>query len=356
MSAAVASRQVPRSRLRGRRHPAAAALATACCSIGLACGAVPTSLLRTLPPYQPEQHVTGVIRVWGSPEDAAFIEGLEAGFRKYQPHVRFQETLHGPESTFAAVYMDVADLGFMAREIRVPLETMAFEWVHHYRPVEIEIANAGLGLRHGGDRPGVSLAFLVNTSNPLSCLTLKQFDDIFGADPRRGGREVRSWGGLGLGDGWTDQPIHVYGPPLDDVSTLFVRRSVLEGSRKWNAGYRIVPGGWSAVPKSVARDRNGITFAPPFPPSAGTKALRVARSSHSPCYPATAQTIESRQYPLARIIGVALDRRPGRPIPARIQEFLRFILSRQGQAVVARSGAYLPLDAATVRSQRRRIE
>jgi phosphate transport system substrate-binding protein len=309
-----------------------------------------------LPPYQSQRQVSGTIRVWGSPDDGWLIEELEAGFRRYQLRVRFVNSLHGPESTFASVYMDVADIAFMEREIRVPLETMAFEWVHHYPPFELEIANDGLGTHHAADRPGVSLAFFVNKANPLSCLTLRQLDDIFGAAPRRGGTELHLWGSLGLGGAWSQRPIHLYGPALDNISTVYVRRSVLEGSYKWNPGYQTVPGRWSELLETLARDPDGITFAPPVPGNQGVKPLRIAATFHSPCEPANAHTIESREYPLVRTLDVALDRPPGRPLTPKLGEFLRFILSRQGQRIIVSDGAYLPLDAATARAQRRLLQ
>src|SRR6185312_10013464 len=117
----------------------------AICCLTVALGMASSGRAGDLPVYRPQAQVDGTIKVWGSPEDGWLIDELEAGFRRYQPRVRFQDTLHGPESSFAAVYMDVADAAFMARETRVPLETMGFEWVHHYPPFEVEIANAGLG-------------------------------------------------------------------------------------------------------------------------------------------------------------------------------------------------------------------
>lgn len=318
--------------------------------------ASPASGSAELPYYRPRHQTVGTIRIWGSPEDGRLIERLEAGFRKYQPKIRFVDSLHGPESTFASVYMDVADIGFMAREIRKPLETMAFEWVHHYPPFEVEIANAGLGLNQGVDRPDVNLAFFINRASPLSCLTLRQLDDIFGAAPRRGGANVRRWGGLGIGGPWAHRPIHVYGPALDGTAASYVRHSVLEGSRKWNPGYTTVPGSWSELLETVARDPAGITFAPPLPGNDGVKALRIAASAKSRCIPANAHSVASQQYPLSRTVDVALDRPPGRPLAPKLEEFLRFILSAQGQRSIERDGAYLPLDAATIRAQRRRIQ
>jgi phosphate transport system substrate-binding protein len=302
--------------------------------------------------YQPGGQVAGTIRIWGSPADGALMEELETAFRRYQPQVRFVNTLHGPESTFASIYMDVADIAFMEREIRVPLETMAFQWVHHYRPFVLEIANDGLGA-DAAPGAGVNLAFFVSKANPLSCLTLRQLDDVFGADPRRGGKELRVWGDLGVGGRWAQRPIHVYGPPLTDISTVYVRRTVLAGSYKWNPGYRTVPGRWSDRLKRLARDPEGITFAPPLPGNESLRPLQISATSRDQCRAATAHTIESRQYPLVRTLDVALDRPPGRPLAPKLREFLRFILSRQGQRVIASDSAYLPLDAATARAQRR---
>jgi phosphate transport system substrate-binding protein len=344
--------------LAGRRQIAAvrrAFLASICC-VSLSLGRAPAGHADDLPAYRPRAQVSGTIRVWGSPADGRLIEALAAGFRRFEPVVRLQATLHGPESTFAAVYMDVADIGFMAREIRVPLETMGFEWVHHYPPFEVEIANAGMGAGPGAARPDVALAFFVNETNPLTCVTLQQMDDIFAADHRRGGANIRRWGGVRLGGRWAGRPIHVYGPPLEAASAVFVRQAVLGGSRKWNPHYRIVRGNWSTVLETLARDPDGISFAPPLPGHRGVKALRVAVGARDPCYPLTARTIEARTYPLTRTVDVALDRPPGTSIKPAVREFLRFILSREGQRIIASDGAYLPLAPATLREQRQRLQ
>lgn len=265
-------------------------------------------------------------------------------------------TLHGPESTLAGVYMDVADLAFMAREIRVPLETMAFEWLHHYRPFMVQIANAGLGGGGGRTRPGVNLAFFVSRANPLSCLTLRQLDDVFSADHRRGGRAARKWGALGLHGRWAGRPIHVYGPPLSDIASVFIRHALLAGSYKWNPDYRQVRGGWRALLGTLARDPLGIAFAPPLPGDPALKPLSVAATGAGPCVPLNGHTARTRAYPLSRSIDVALDRKPGTPIRPPVMEFLRFILSRQGQNIIARNGSYLPLSVSTLGRQLRRLQ
>ncbi|HET9018906.1 MAG TPA: hypothetical protein VFN46_04935 [Acetobacteraceae bacterium] len=329
-------------------------LAALCCLV-VSAGSIRAVHGEVLPPYRAHGQVSGTIRVWGSPDDGWLIEELQAAFRKYQPAVRFADTLHGPESTFAAVYMDVADIAFMAREIRVPLETMGFEWVHHYPPFEVQIANAGLGVPHGPERPAIDLAAFVNAANPLTCATLRQLDDIFAADHRRGGINIRRWGQLRLTGAWARRPIHVYGLAPTDTSSVYVRQSVLDGSRKWNPGYRTVAGGWSELLETVARDPDGIAFAPPVPGNAGVRALQLAAAAGGPCRALTPRAAEARTYALTRTVDVALDRRPGASLAPRVREFLRFILSREGQRIIVSDGAYLPLGAATLRQQRERL-
>jgi phosphate transport system substrate-binding protein len=108
--------------------------------------------------------------------------------------------------------------------------------------------------------------------------------------------------------------------------------------------------------ETVARDPDGISFAPPLPGNHGVKALRVAASSGSPCYPLTEHTVAARAYPLIRTVDVALDRAPGTPIRPPAREFLRFILSREGQRIIVSDGAYLPLSATTLQQQLHRLQ
>ncbi len=88
----------------------------------------------------------------------------------------------------------------------------------------------------------------------------------------------------------------------------------------------------------------------------GTKQLRLAASDNGPCYALTAQSAEAHTYPLLRTVDVALDRAPGRPMQPRVKEFLRFILSSEGQRIVVRDGAYLPLSAASLQEELERLQ
>jgi phosphate transport system substrate-binding protein len=315
-------------------------------------GCSPWCVADGLAAYHAEQEVTGTIRVWGSVADRLLIEHLQEGFRTFQPEVRFANNLHGPESTFAGVYTGVADLAFMAREMRVPMETMAFEWVHQYKAFEVEIANAGLAAA----RPAANLAVFVHRNNPIARLTLQQLDGIFGAESRGDRSNLRKWGDVSAGASWKDRPIHVYGPALDSVAALYIRTRVLGGSRKWNPGYREVTTGWSDVLGAVARDPDGIAFAPVLPGNQGAKPVALAADDSAAFYALTAETVAARTYPLTRVVTVALDREPDKPVDPKVKEFLRYVLSREGQETFVRDRTYIPLDVQSARRQLERLE
>ncbi len=307
----------------------------------------------SLPAYQPEQAVSGDIRVWASPEDGALLQRWAEGFHKVQPQAQVLATLHGPESTMAGVYNGVADLAFLAREMREPVEDMAFTWVYLHKPFSVEIANAGL--KPG--RPSTTLAVYVNHDNPLKQLSLAQLDGILGAEHKRGGPNLRSWGELGLDGAWNKQAIRVHGPPVDSVQAVFVRTTVLQDSYKWNPGYREVPGDGSAAVRELAADPAGIAFGPAgIDTVPGAKMLALAASDEGPFIMPTTETIAERRYPLGRVVTMVLNREPGKPVPPAVREFLRYLLSGEGQAAVAGDGAYIPLSAADGWQQLSRLE
>jgi phosphate transport system substrate-binding protein len=304
-----------------------------------------------LAPYRPEQKVSGEIRIWGSPEDGGLLNLWEAGFQKYHSQARLALQLHGPESTMAGIYTGVADLAFVGRELRLPVENMAFEWVKLYKPTTIEVANAGLT----ANRLATNLAVFVHRDNPLTGLTLAELDGIFGSEHKRGPANLRTWGELGLGGEWRDRAIDVLSPPVTSIGALFFRKAVLDSSFKWNASLKEFPTEADAL-AALARDPGGITYAPLPEGNDRAKALPLAATRGGPFVPLTIETAADRSYPLSRVVIVALDRAPGKPIDPRIREFLRFVLSAEGQDAVMRDGTYLPLQAKSAQQQLKRLD
>ena len=304
-----------------------------------------------LPHYKAGEGVSGEIRLWGSPDDAALVSAWDEGFRKFHPQARIAARFHGPESTLASLYTGVADVAFVARELRLPVDTMAFQWTKLYAPMTVEVANAGV---HGA-RLAANLAVFVNSANPIAGLTVAQLDGVFGAEHKRGGANLRHWGDLGLEGEWRDREIHVLAPKVNSIAALFFRRAILDNSFKWNESLREYDDEAAALAE-VARDPSAIVYARAGSAVAGAKMLPIAAAPGAPFIALDEKTAADRSYPLSRVVIVAVDRPPGKPLDPRVREFLRFVLSAEGQAGIARDGAYVPLAEHDARVQRKRLD
>ncbi|HZZ92161.1 MAG TPA: substrate-binding domain-containing protein [Usitatibacter sp.] len=324
-----------------------------------------------LPKYQAQGRLSGVIRVSGNDRMQPLLKRWERGFRKYQPDVRFEETLRGTASAMYGLEMRTADIALMGRPVN-PYErygTYERSWVY---PVEIEVATGSFAV------PGKSPAYaiFVNRENPLGKLTLKQLDGIFGAE-RAGGwnaltwdegsargkdANVRTWGQVGLGGEWAGQAIHVYGPPnLGTGTTTYFQTRVMGGGEIFNEDLLEYADRKQMV-ADLARDRYGIAYGPLGVRIPGVKPIAVAEHEGGPYVELTRASVTDRTYPLARPVYMVfnidntkseISATRGDP---RVREFLRYVLSEEGQRAVAHDGVYLPLPASIASAQFAKID
>ena len=318
-----------------------------------------------LPTYRPQQLVFGTIRIWGhGAAGKDFIRTLvlnwEAGFQKYQPGVQFDNELMGTASAIGDLYTGTGDLALLGREIW-PDEIQAFREVFHYPPLGIEITTGSYAVRN----KDFALIVYVNKANPLSKLTLSQVSGIFGCHTSEG-ENLRSWGQLGLEGDWVKKPIHVYGFEISRGFGFYMEQAVFHGSSKWNPdlvelGDKHLPGGklldaGKRILDTLADDPLGIAYSSALYANSRVKPLALAFSSQKPYVQPSEQTVQDRSYPLTRVIPMFLNRKPGEPADPKVKEFLRYILSEQGQQSVAEDRGYLPLTPAVAREQLQKLE
>jgi phosphate transport system substrate-binding protein len=319
-----------------------------------------------LPEYRPGQQVSGVIRTWGSPHMGGMLRRWQAGFRRHHPGIAFDDNLKGTAMAISGLSEWTADLALMGRQI------YTFEYYGIYRrslmlPVELEVATGSL------DVPSKSFAVsvFVHRDNPLAKLTLAQLDGIFGAQ-REGGwqgmkwnrdvargpeKNIRTWGQLSLTGEWADKPIHVYGPPgLYPGGYSFFQRKVLGGADTWAEGL-MEYADRKLMMETLSQDPYGIAYTGLCYRTPQTKVLALAEDSAGPYVTPTRETVALRTYPLSRPVYLyfAPDTPGGDPadppVDPKVEEFLRYILSRQGQEDVSAEGDYLPLTPQVLRKQ-----
>lgn len=333
--------------------------------------------LDDLPRYVPAQQVSGTIRCNGS-AFAGLLAAWEAGFKKYHPGIIFQDSLLSGDAAIGALESGASDLAPNGRE-PVLTEFLSFSEVfNNDGPFQVTVAT---GSYEALGRTWAQVIF-VNKDNPIAHLTMKQLDQIFGAE-RTGGysgykwvttvarpasEDIRTWGQLGLTGEWADKHIQTYGYAPTGMSNFF-ELTVFHGGTKWNPNLRQYvetsakqatghAGTIDQMMDDLSRDRYGIAWAglAHAKGKPGVKALALSFSVDGPFIFCNEKTVRNRIYPLTRSIFFQLNRPPSTPIQPRIKEFLLYILSREGQSAVAAQGEYLPLTSAELSRQRRLLD
>ena len=353
---------------------------------------------RAIPPYKKELNVVGGLRIAGS-ELKGVVDLLAEGFRKLQPDAKVSTNfMTSSEGALGMMIAGVSDVAPMGDDAKIT-DQMPFFNAFGYVPTEISIATGGY------DKRGTLFAWaiVVNKANPLARLSIDQLDRIFGSE-RTGGWEIganaannllftakyargrdsniRTWGQLGLKGDYADKEIQTYGYVAPGFAVSF-ERMVMHWSVKWNPNFReyveMKEATGDADGRAIASQRmyealeqdkygigwgalmhvNGTCVNPDgskCPGHPDLKIIAVSRTPDGPAVPLTSDNVANRSYPLARDAYIYVNKAPGRPLDPKVREFLRFILSREGQEIVARNGPYFPIPASYVREQLKKLD
>jgi phosphate transport system substrate-binding protein len=278
--------------------------------------ALPRYEPRNVEPPKRASYLTanGAIAVVGYNDMAEMLHALGARFAALHPGFRFAWDLPGTKAAPAALATGKSAFAPMGAQLTPP-QLADYVAVAHEPPLEIRIAHASLSAKALSG----PLAIFVHRDNPLAALTLDEVAAIFsGADPARGLRPCGVGAGTALG--------------------IFFRARVL-GGKNFSADFAGVPQSAEVV-RRVGEDVRAIGFAAACRATPAVKMLALAERAGDPPVALTEENLTAGRYPLDRhlLIGV----RP--PIEPWLSEFLRFVLSRDGQAIVAGGTlGYLPL-------------
>ena len=344
--------------------------------------------LSGLPEYQPQQQVSGVLRQWGNNylKDSGLMEVWQRGFARFHPKLRFEDNLYSSSVGIPGLIAGVADLAPMGRQALWD-ELKGFEregakggaeGVGNTEIVEIVMATGSYDVRGWS----YALGIFVHRDNPITRLSIEQVDGILGAR-RDGGwngltwdtsvargpeKNLRTWGQLGLTGEWANKPIVVYGYNMKYHFNDEIDKKVLQGSSKWNESMRAfsnmaglkadgsLTAGGELIMKALSADRYGIAYTGvPFQMSQ-TRPVALAARGTGHYVQLTLETVQDRSYPLTRDVYYYLRREKGRPTDPKAREFLRYVLSREGQKAIQADGKYLPLTAAFATAQLRKLD
>lgn len=344
---------------------------------------LPPPQLPHLPSYKPEFNVVGGLRIVGSELKNA-VDQLAEGFHKFHPQSK-PSTSHIPSSEggIAGLYFNVSDVAPMGDDAKIT-DMMPFYNTYGYMPTEISVATGGYEKRGSL----WAWAIVVSKDNPLEEISVEELERLFGSE-RSGGWElvendyrytakfargrdsnIRTWGQLGLKGEYANREIETFGYSAPGFATYF-ERNWFHWSKKWNPNFmeyveykQTSPGAdgakvASTVPlEQLAGNKYAIGIAglmhvKNYP---DLKVLRISHKKGGPAIALTPDNVAERRYPLIRDAYFYVNRAPGQKLDPKVREFMRFVLSREGQEIIARVGYYYPLDVKYLQQQLKKLD
>ena len=302
--------------------PALAALALAAAPLA---AQQPAKVDASIPPYAKTSGVSGNVSSIGSDTLNNLMTFWAEGFQKQYPNVRIQIEGKGSSTAPPALISGTAQLGPMSRAMKAE-EIDEFEKKYGYKPSVLRVAVDGL-------------AVYVNKDNPLEKLTLQQVDAIFSKTRKLGGKDVKTWGDLGLAAEWAGKPISLYGRNSASGTYGFFKEVAL-GKGDYRDTVKEQPGSASVV-QGVTEDRFAIGYSGIGYRTSGVRPLSLA-GKDGQFYSTEPADVLSGKYPLSRYLYVYFNRAPNKPLDPLVREFLEFVVSKEGQEIVVKDG-YLPI-------------
>jgi phosphate transport system substrate-binding protein len=261
------------------------------------------------------------------------------GFNRLYPNVKVQIEGKGSSTAPPALILGTAQIGPMSRAMK-PTEVDSFERRYGYKPTQIRTSLD-------------ALAVYVNKDNPIKGLNFSQVDAIFSKTRKGGHREdITTWGKLGIRGEWANRPISLYGRnSASGTYGYFKKKALFKGDYKNTVKEQ--PGSASVV-QGVTEDRYGVGYSGIGYKTSGVRAVPLVKKGDS-YKEAVIENVLDGSYPLARFLYVYVNKKPNKPLDPLILEFVKYILSKEGQKVVIKDG-YIPLPASVIEEELGKIK
>jgi len=287
----------------------------------------------------------------------------ENAFRKYHPEITFEDNLFGTATGMAGIITSTSDLSLMGRPVTVN-EVIGFEWVFRVKPLGIQVMNGGLK----GEGKSAALAVFVSRANPVQQISMAQLVTILGCPTNP--QEPVTWQLAGAEGVWRSKPVHVFLYDDQTGTGQFLIQTVQGTATQrqgdcWNweivkefkdrtrAGGSVYSASQQIV-DSLKRDPGGLAISTLEYSVPTIKALPLVGTGAAVSL--TRDNVVSASYPLTRGAYIYINRAKDKPVTPKVAEFLRFILSTEGQMLVQAQGDFLPLNPAAAAEQRKKLE
>jgi phosphate transport system substrate-binding protein len=278
-----------------------------------------------IPIYAPVSGVSGNLNSIGSDTLNNLMTLWAEGFKKAYPNVNIQVEGKGSSTAPPALIEGTAQLGPMSRPMKSS-EIDEFEKKFGYKPTEVPVSVD-------------ALAVFVNKDNPVKGLTMAQVDGIFSSSRKSGSEDITEWGQVGLMGDWAKKPMSIYGRNSASGTYGFFKDEALQKG-DFKPTVKEQPGS-SAVVQGIATDLGAIGYSGIGYKTSDVHTVALGEEASEFVEP-NYENCVSGEYPLARFLYVYVNKKPGTALDPLTHEFLKFVLSKEGQEVVVKDG-YFPL-------------
>ena len=313
------------------------AIAAACFAGGAVAG---PAIDADIPTYTKSSGVSGNLSSVGSDTLANLMTLWAEEYKRAYPNVNIQIQAAGSSTAPPALTEGTSNVGPMSRKMK-DKEIQAFESKFGYKPTPIRVAID-------------ALAVFVHKDNPIEGMSIADVDAVFSSTRKCGAPEdVTKWGQLGVTGQLASQDIQLYGRnSVSGTYGYFKSKALCKGDYKATVNEQ--PGSASVV-QSVSTSLNAIGYSGIGYVTTGVKAVPLAKREGEEYVEASPDNAINGSYPLARFLYVYVNKHPNKPLPPLEREFLKLVLSQQGQQVVVKDG-YIPLPAAVVEQELAKLQ
>ena len=299
--------------------------------VGLSAVAQTVKVDPKLTTYKKVSGISGNLNSIGSDTLNNLMAYWVEGFNRKYPNVNTQVEGKGSTTAPPALIESTSQLGPMSREMKSE-ESDKFEKKFGYKPTKVAVAID-------------TLAVFVNKNNPIKSLSLQQVDAIF-SKGRKGGyaKDINTWGDLGLTGEFAKRPISLYGRnSASGTYGYFKEHALFKGD--YRDTVKEQPGS-SSVVQGVGADKFAIGYSGVGYATSGVRVVPLSddRKNGGAVFAADYENALSGKYPLSRYLFIYFNRNPQKPIDPLTREFLKYVLSKEGQEIVVKDG-FLPLTA-----------
>ncbi|PKL89517.1 MAG: phosphate-binding protein [Ignavibacteriae bacterium HGW-Ignavibacteriae-2] len=289
--------------------------------------AQPVEVDKKIPKYKKTTGIKGNLNSIGSDTILNMMTLWAEGFQNIYPSVKIQIEGKGSSTAPPALIEGTAQIGPMSRKMKAK-EIDAFEDKYGFKPTSVEVSLD-------------ALAIYVNKDNPIKSLSFEQADAIFSKTRKNGYPEdIKTWGQVGLKGEWSNKPISIYGRNSASGTYGFFKDHVLDKGDFKNS-VKEQPGSASVV-QGVSKDKYSIGYSGIGYKTSSVRALPLSEKKDGKVYEATDDNVLSGNYPLSRYLYINIVKNPGKQLDPLVKEFMKFILSYEGQQIVVKDG-YMPL-------------